>query len=145
MSIPGGTENAARSLSAFLVDAEADHRAFFQATLRICARASALRTAASVEEAMAQLRNARGIDVVFVDLHQPGQSARDLVAWLRAHPELAQVLVIAITRDLKAAAAPAREVGASAVLVKPISAVDLTAMLTLAEASRETRARRAPQ
>lgn len=60
--------------------------------------------AASGEQAMATMRGCIGVPhlvpaLVLLDLHMPGRSGRDVLAWMRGTPELEHVPVIVLTSD----------------------------------------------
>ena len=69
-------------------------------------------------------------DVVLLDLHMPGLEGYDILAYLRRDPRLADVPVIVITSEEQPQAhRRARQTGALAVLVKPVSLEQLEAVL----------------
>lgn len=89
---------------------------------------SGLRAAGTLAEARAMLHEAqRTPEIVLLDLNLPDGSGLDLLTELKSNPRTAaiRVAVISVADD----DGSARQAGADAVLVKPVSRADLTAVL----------------
>jgi len=75
-------------------------------------------------------------DVVLLDLHMPGLEGYDILAYLRREPRLAEVPVLVVTSDAQPQThRRARQTGALAVLVKPVTIEQLEAALRRAGVS----------
>lgn len=136
MSSSAAIVESAETVRALLIEDNDDDRALFDRALRRCEYRSVLGVAISGEEAIRSLAAATPPHAVFIDLHLAGVTARDVISWIRARPELSRTLLVATTGDVSCACVPAGDFGVGAVLVKPIASEDIDAMLTLALASR---------
>ena len=73
-------------------------------------------------------------DVVFLDLNMPGLDGFEVLGFLRRDPNTAEIPVIIVTSDdQRETAQRAREEGALAILIKPVSIESLEAVLRQAQ------------
>jgi CheY-like chemotaxis protein len=120
-----------------LIDEDANDRDLFAHHARIWADEIEVDEAECVEDARRQIELAGRVpDLIFVDLRLPGAPAVDFIRWIRAQPQFAKVLVIAVSGDLTHACAGPVEYGVHALLMKPIASDDVRALLMLARATR---------
>ncbi|MFT3927717.1 MAG: response regulator [Myxococcales bacterium] len=70
--------------------------------------------------ALEMLRADPSIGVVFLDVAMPGMGGLEVLAAIRAVPDLAEVPVVLLTGSFPGAAQAARELGAAGCLQKPI-------------------------
>jgi CheY-like chemotaxis protein len=86
----------------------------------------------SAETAWSAIRLLRGPEwrpeVILLDVRLPEVSGWDLLAWIRARPELGAIhVVLSTVRDAEADRSRARELGCVGVLPKPFDVHDLVA------------------
>ena len=61
-------------------------------------------------------------DVIFLDIHMPGMDGFDILAYIRRHPGLDRIPVIIVTSDDQPETAKlAKETGALALIIKPVT------------------------
>ncbi len=81
------------------------------------------------DEALALARDTKP-DLVLLDMMMPGRSGLDVLAELRADPELAETRVVMLTARTQAAdREAAAEAGADRFLTKPFSPLELAALV----------------
>ena len=113
----GARQRGAMALSVLIVD---DHAPIARCWPRCSARARAMvRQAASGQEALA-LYDAAAADLVLADQTMPGTEGVALIAALRARAGAARLILVSGHKSAELYAR-AREAGADAVLVKPVS------------------------
>lgn len=126
-----------------LIDGNEGDRQFLARAIESCA-AVQLRAFDGVAGALTQLGEDEPLPhVIFADLGLRDIPAWEMMHWMRCRGEFASVWLVAVTADLKLATLPSRHYGADALLVKPISMVDLAAVLALS-ANARTRTRTVP-
>lgn len=86
--------------------------------------------AASGEEAQARLAAAGAIDLLVCDLHLPGLSGLDLLAWIRGLPERGGLPVLVLTGQARDEEMCRAETLSDRVMTKPFSSVDLVETIT---------------
>jgi two-component system OmpR family response regulator len=68
--------------------------------------------------------------LVLLDLMMPGMDGEEVLRWIRAHPDLAQTPVVILSGDvLDDRVDRLRELGANAMLSKPVNFVELFAQV----------------
>lgn len=128
---------AGAPLHALLVEPHPTDSAHLLREIGQCAKAVQIETAATGRDALHRLANRTVVPhVAFVDLGLADIPATELLLWLRCHEEYARIWLIAVTRELRNAARPARDFGADALLVKPVALADLAAVLMLVRTPR---------
>jgi CheY-like chemotaxis protein len=103
--------------------------------LRLVLRAAGLAvlTAESGAKAIDVLNSIRsGIiapDVIITDIRMPDINGLSLIQYIRNHPDLAQIGILAITGEDQVALDHAKEFGADAVLQKPVDPDEMLAIV----------------
>jgi CheY-like chemotaxis protein len=133
-------DSPTESLRALLIEDNEADRDLFRATFRQCGPKNVLDHAGSGEEAMAWVQENRGLpDVIFVDLRLPGMSGFDVLSWIRSDRELGATFVVAISGGFPVTDVTARNVGADALLLKPIGPVEMRGIMAVADEFRRRR------
>lgn len=134
---PYASDPARNPIRVLLIDHDVIDRDLFAHRFRTCAEPAELDCADSFEAASRKLEQASlPPDIIFIDLNLSEPPAAEFVRCVRSRSEFAHVLLIAMTGNLTYAAAAPSDYGADALLVKPITADDISALITLARAKR---------
>ena len=75
--------------------------------------------------------------VVLLDLKMPGMDGFEVLEWLRAHPEYAEIPIVVLSgfMDIAGQVTRAYQLGAHSFLPKPVALNDLRSILTLLKVS----------
>ena len=130
-----GASDTPLQIRALLIEDDPNDRLFFIREFLRCAPGATLETKDSVSSAVQWIDSiAEPPNVIFIDLHLPGDSVPEFLRLIRAEKKFAKILLFAITGDLSCACANPSEFGVHALLVKPIASADLDSLLLFARA-----------
>ncbi len=121
--LPGSRPGAGRALELLLVEDEPADASLLRAALREAGSVVQLHHAVDAAEALQRLRRpaAAPPDLLLLDINLPRVNGRELLATLKADPQLAPLPVVVVsTSDAEADVQAAYALGAAGYLVKPV-------------------------